>query len=188
MIGMMTPSAAPMIFLYARTGREALSEAPPFMVTGWFAAGYFFAWIGFSGLATLAQGALTMNTEMQIANRLFAAWVFVVAGLYQISELKKNCLKQCQSPLVVMQREGGFDPTARNAFRLGLRQGLYCIGCCWAVMAFLFLVGVMNLLWVAVFSAFIFAEKVLPEGRTLVRVAGLVLLFDVAIFLLGTGT
>ena len=187
-IGMMTPSAAPMILLYARAGREARDQDPPFAVTGWFAAGYFLAWIGFAGLAAVAQGTFTMTAEMQIANRVFAGWIFVVAGLYQLTELKKNCLKQCQSPLIVMQRAGGFEPNSSNAFRLGLRHGLYCIGCCWAVMAFLFLVGIINLLWVAALSAFIFAEKALPEGRTLVRVAGLVLIFDVAIFLLGTGT
>ena len=188
MIGMMTPSAAPMILLHARAGRQARDQDPPFAVTGWFAGGYFLAWIGFAALAAVAQGALTMTAELQIANRLFAGWLFIVAGLYQLTELKKNCLKQCQSPLIVMQRDGGFEPSSGNAFRLGLRHGLYCIGCCWTVMAFLFLVGIMNLLWVAALSAFIFAEKVLPEGRTLVRVAGLVLIFDVAIFLLGTGT
>jgi predicted metal-binding membrane protein len=187
-IGMMTPSAAPMILLYARAGRELRDEDPPFAVTGWFAGGYFLAWIGFAVLAAVAQGTLTMNAELQIANRLFAGWLFVVAGLYQLTELKKNCLRRCQSPLIVMHRDGGFEPSGRNAFQLGFRHGLYCIGCCWPVMAFLFLVGIMNLLWVAALSAFIFAEKVLPDGRILVRVAGLVLIFDVAIFLLGTGT
>lgn len=176
MVGMMTPSAAPMVLLYARVGRQAAGQGKPFAAAGWFAAGYLLAWLGFSLAATFAQGLLErlllLDAMLTINNRLFGGAVLIAAGLYQWSPLKQACLAQCQAPLVFIQRHGGFRPDARGALRLGLRHGAYCIGCCWALMALLFVGGVMSLLWIAGITALVLIEKLIPAGRLLPRLSG----------------
>jgi len=101
--------------------------------------------------------------------------VLVMAGLYQWTPLKDECLSQCQAPLVFIQRHGGFRREPRHSLLLGLRHGTYCIGCCWALMALLFVGGVMNILWIALIAILVLAEKVIPAGRTVSRMAGVVL-------------
>jgi predicted metal-binding membrane protein len=176
MVGMMTPSAAPMILLYARVGRQAQRDGKPFAAIAWFAGGYLAAWIGFSLIATAAHRSLAhvaiLTREMASGTRVFSAVVLVAAGLYQWSSLKDRCLANCRSPLAFVQRHGGFRRALRAALRLGLLHGLYCIGCCWALMALVFVGGVMNVLWIAAIAAAVLAEKVLPFGRTVSRTAG----------------
>jgi predicted metal-binding membrane protein len=89
--------------------------------------------------------------------------------------LKSACLWQCQAPLQFIQRHGGFRPDAKGSLRLGIRHGAYCVGCCWALMALLFVGGVMNLLWIATLAIFVLLEKIIPAGRILARVVGGVL-------------
>lgn len=178
MVGMMLPSATPMILLYARVGRQSRGDGKPFATTGFFAGGYLLAWTGFSLAATLGQwlidGAL-LTPALASASRVFSGVVLVVAGLYQWTPLKDACLRQCQAPIVFLQNHGGFRRDPRGAVALGFRHGLYCVGCCWALMTLLFVVGVMNVLWIAVIAVFVLVEKLLPTGGVLSRAAGAVL-------------
>jgi predicted metal-binding membrane protein len=152
MVGMMAPSAAPMILMYARVGRRAAAEGTPFAATGWFAGGYFLAWIGFSLVATAAQWALErsalLDFEMAGASDALGGAILIAAGVYQWTPLKDVCLTQCQSPLLFLMRHGGFRRDALGCLLLGLRHGAYCVGCCWMLMALLFVGGVMNVLWI----------------------------------------
>lgn len=180
MIGMMTPSAAPMILMYARVGRDAARKGKPLAATGFFAGGYLLAWSVFSLFATIGQwaleSALLLTPTMVSASNVFSGLVLVAAGFYQWTPLKDACLANCQAPLFFIQRHGGFRRDAVGSLRVGFSHGLYCIGCCWALMAVLFVVGVMNLLWVAAIAMFVLAEKIVPAGHVLSRIAGAVLI------------
>lgn len=179
MIGMMTPSASPMILLYARVGRHARSEHKIFAASAWFASGYFLSWFGFALGATAAQWLLEraalLTPMMASSSGLFGGLILMLAGLYQWTPYKDSCLSQCQSPLGFIQRHGGFRRDRLGAVQIGLKHGAYCIGCCWALMALLFVGGVMNVLWIAGITVLVLAEKVLPAGRIVSRVAGAVL-------------
>ncbi len=192
MIGMMTPSASPMILIYARVAQQARDQGKPFAAAGWFAGGYLLAWTGFAGLASLAQGALTqaalITPMLAAASPRFGGLVLVAAGLYQFTPIKDSCLAQCQTPLSFLQRHGGFKRDPLGSLRMGLTHGVYCIGCCWALMLLLFVGGVMNVLWIAGLSVLVLLEKVVPRGRIVTRGAGLVLIAAGAIYLLHTGT
>ena len=179
MVGMMTPSAAPMILIYGRVARQAAERGRPLAPVGWFAAGYLLAWAGYALLATalqwLLEQAALLTPAMAAANGRFGGLLLIAAGLYQWSPLKYACLTQCQSPLFFIQRHGGFRADRSGSLALGLRHGAYCIGCCWALMLLLFVGGVMNLLWIAAIAALVLAEKALPFGRIVARVAGIAL-------------
>jgi predicted metal-binding membrane protein len=178
MIGMMTPSAAPMILLYARVGRQAAQQGQPLAASAYFSAGYLVAWIGFALAASLAQWALErsalLSPMMEGASDVFGGAVLIGAGLYQWTPLKDACLRQCQAPWLFIQRHGGFRRDARGALAFGLRHGGYCIGCCWALMALLFVGGVMNVLWIAAIAILVLVEKIVPAGRIISRTAGAV--------------
>lgn len=176
MIGMMTPSVAPMILIYARVGRQAAMNGQPFAASGWFASGYLIAWMGFSLAATLAQWALQraalLTPMMESASNLLGGLVLIAAGIYQWTPLKESCLSSCQAPLTFIMRHGGFRSDPSGALTLGLRHGAYCVGCCWALMALLFVVGIMNLLWIAALTILVLLEKVIPRGGIIARLAG----------------
>ena len=176
MIGMMTPSAAPMVLLYARVGRQAANQNRPFAATIWFLGGYFLAWIVFSLIATLAQWGLEraalLTPMMAGASGIVGGCLLIVAGLYQWSPLKDVCLRQCQAPWLFVQRHGGFRRDAKGSIALGARHGAYCIGCCWALMAPLFVGGVMNILWIAALAILVLGEKVIPAGRQISGIVG----------------
>jgi predicted metal-binding membrane protein len=187
MVGMMLPSAAPTILLYARVGRKARDEGKPFAATGWFAAGYLAAWTGFSLLATLAQAVFSqaglLTPMLASASRPLTGLLLVYAGIYEIMPPKYACLSYCRAPLAFIQQHGGFKRDPGGAFRIGLQHGLYCVGCCWALMALLFVGGVMNVLWIAALSVLVLSEKLLPGARLVPRLAGLVLIAAGTIFL-----
>jgi predicted metal-binding membrane protein len=173
---MMTPSVAPMILIYARIGRQTDGEGRPLAASTWFALGYLLSWTAFSIAATTVQWALEraalLTPMMESASNALGATVLIVAGLYQWTSFKDACLSYCQTPLGFILRYG-FRREATGALALGLRHGLYCIGCCWAVMTLLFVAGVMNLFWIAAFSALVLVEKVMPLGRLVPRLAGI---------------
>jgi predicted metal-binding membrane protein len=177
MIGMMTTSAAPMILVYARVGRQAV-KSRPFASAAWFAGGYLLAWIAFSLAATSAQWALEraalLTPMMASANRIVSGTLLILAGLYQWTALKDACLSQCQAPLGFILSHGGFQKTATGSLTLGFRHGVYCLGCCWALMFLLFALGVMNLFWIAALAILVLLEKVMPSGRAIARMAGIV--------------
>jgi len=176
MIGMMTPSAMPMILLYARVGRQRANTGKPLTATWWFAAGYLLMWTAFAFAATSAQWALErsalLTPTMAGASGVFGGFVMIAAGLYQWVPLKDACLRQCQAPWLFIQHHGGFRGNALGSLALGARHGLYCVGCCWVLMALLFVGGVMNVLWIAAITIFVLVEKVISTGRVISRVAG----------------
>jgi predicted metal-binding membrane protein len=187
MVAMMTPSAAPMILLYARVARQAEASRQPFASASWFAAGYILAWtavaLGASLLQFLLVRAAVLTPMLAFQNALAGGVVLLVAGLYQWSSVKSACLVQCRAPLVFLQRHGGFRGRPAGALDLGFRHGLYCVGCCWALMALLFVVGVMNLSWIAVLAMSVVVEKLAPRGEAIGRVLGLVMVVAGLIFL-----
>ena len=176
MIGMMTPSVAPMILIYAEVARRNAGTRPLASAL-WFAGGYLLAWLAFSVLATLAQWSLAqlalLTPMMMSANHVLGGLLLVVAGVYQWLPIKQACLAQCRAPLTFIMSHGGFPRHASGSISLGMRHGLYCIGCCWALMALLFVGGVMNLLWIAALMVFVLLEKLLPGWRYFARIGGL---------------
>jgi predicted metal-binding membrane protein len=180
MVGMMTPSAGPMILMYARVGRQTDPQGAPLAATAWFVADYFLAWAAFSLLATLVQwaleGAALLDSAMASTSNVLGALVFVAAGTYQWTRLKDLCLVQGQSPFAFLIRHGGFRRDAPGCVMLGLRHGAYCIGCCWALMALLLVGGVMNMLWMVLLALLILLEKVTPLGRLIAPLVGTVLI------------
>ena len=178
MIGMMAPSVAPMILMYARVGRERNAKGKPLAATGWFAGGYFLTWIAFSLAATLIQWmierAALLDSRMASASTVLGGIVLIAAGVYQWSPLKHVCLAQCQSPIGFLMRYGGFRGDLPGCLLMGLRHGAYCIGCCWVLMALLFVGGVMNVLWIAVLALIVLLEKLTPFGTWIARAAGAV--------------
>lgn len=165
---MMLPSAAPMVFTYAEIADTAARKGErivsPFVLT----AGYVAAWLGFALLATAAQVTLA-STSVTPATPFFAAALFIGAGLYQFTSLKQACLHQCRSPFPFFF--ANWSTTPRGVFRLGLRQGLYCLGCCWAAMLLMFALGAMNIVWMAALGALMTAEK-LARGVWFARALG----------------
>jgi predicted metal-binding membrane protein len=176
MVGMMTPSAAPMVMLFA--GMEATRQQRRIPISALtFGLGYLVVWAGFSVVAAVAQWGLheaaLLSPAMRTSSPRLAGTMLAAAGAYQLTPLKTACLTHCRSPL-------GFLMTSwRNgvagAFAMGCRHGAYCVGCCWALMTILFVVGVMSLAWVAVLAGFVLFEKLSPAGLTLSRVAGVML-------------
>jgi predicted metal-binding membrane protein len=179
MIGMMLPSAAPMILTFAAINRGRRSRGQPYTPTALFTAGYLLAWGGFSAAAALAQwgleqAALLAPMTLQLTSPVLGGVLFIAAGLYQLTPLKHACLASCRSPfdfVVNHWRDG-----AGGALRMGFSHGLYCLGCCWILMALLFAVGVMDLAWVAALAAVILAEKLFPTGVWIARILGLLLI------------
>jgi predicted metal-binding membrane protein len=178
MVGMMSPSAAPMILMYARVGRQGKIAGKPFAATGWFAAGYFLAWAGFALAATLVQWVLEraalLDARMASANNLLGAVVLIAAGIYQWTPIKYACLSHCQTPFRFLMSHGGFRSDVPGCLYLGLLHGTYCVGCCWVLMALLFVAGVMNVLWIALLALLVLLEKLTPWGRWIARIAGAV--------------
>ncbi len=175
MIGMMTPSVAPVILMYAAIARHHAARhsfAPP----GWFFAGYLLAWIAFAAGATLLQWLLergaVVTPMMAGTGRTLGGMMLIAAGVYQWMPLKQACLASCRAPLSFVQRHGGFQPGAMGSIRLGVLHGVYCLGCCWALMLLLFAFGVMNLGWIAGLMIFVLLEKLLPWPRTVSRLSG----------------
>jgi len=180
MVAMMMPSAAPMIFAYARVGRHNETQGTPFPATVWFVAGYFLAWLAFSLLATLVQWGLeragVLDSAMASTSNVLGGFVLVAAGTYQWTRLKDVCLTQCQRPFLFLMRHGGFRRDVPGCVMLGLRRGAYCVGCCWVLMALLFVGGVMNVLWIVLLGLLIFLEQVTSSGRLITHLAGIVLI------------
>jgi predicted metal-binding membrane protein len=167
MIAMMLPSATPMLVLFARSQRPRLGPSEGSCRTGLLATGYLVVWLGWSVLAAGLQWALHASLLLSpgavIASALGGGALLVLAGVYQVSSWKYACLVQCQSPLgflLARWRDGRW-----GAFRMGLAHGVYCVGCCWALMALLFVGGVMNLVWIAALAAFVLLEKAIVRGR-----------------------
>ena len=178
MPGMMLPSAAPMILTFATVNRGKRERGQPFVPTMVFTAGYLIAWGLFGVFATLADWALERAALISpITGRLpqlLGAIVVVAAGIYQLSPLKSVCLTHCRSPFDFVLNH--WRDRASGALRMGLEHGLYCLGCCWFLMALMIAAGIMSLLWMAAIAVFILLEKLLPAGTWLARAGGVAML------------
>jgi predicted metal-binding membrane protein len=177
MVAMMLPSAAPMILTFALVNRQRRERDQPFVPTAIFSAGYLAAWTAFSALAAVAQWALharaLLSPMMVSTSSLLGGLLLILAGIFQWTPLKRACLTHCRSPLsflITDWREGRW-----GAFLMGLKHGTFCTGCCWFLMALLFVAGVMNMWWVALIAAFVLIEKVAPRGLWIGKAAGVVL-------------
>jgi predicted metal-binding membrane protein len=171
MPAMMLPSAAPMILMFIEIARRRAGGLADLST---FVAGYLAVWTSFSAVATAGQWALHAATflsgpVMALTPRAGGV-VLILAGAYQLTPLKRVCLTRCQSPVAFLL--GAWRDGTAGAFLMGAQHGLFCVGCCWALMALLFAGGVMNLVWVAVIAAFVLVEKALPLPRAVGWVSG----------------
>jgi predicted metal-binding membrane protein len=174
MVGMMLPSAAPMIVFYAQSVRKNAERGLVLPSVWIFTVAYLAVWTGFSVMATLLQLLLEqlagMSPMSMKTHGMVSGLLLIIAGVYQWLPWKKVCLKYCRTPLQFITtrwRKG-----ALGALRMGLEHGAFCVGCCWVLMLLLFVGGVMNLLWVAVIAGFVLLEKILPAGWFTTRIAG----------------
>jgi predicted metal-binding membrane protein len=173
MAAMMLPSALPMILTFVsvstRAGERARAQS--------FVAAYLLVWFAFSVAATAAQWALQaagwVDPMIVSTSALLTAMLLLIAGIYQFSPLKKVCLAHCRTPMGFLL--GEWRPGVRGAFTMGVRHGVFCVGCCWALMALLFVGGVMNIAWIAALSVAVAIEKLAPGGERIAMVLGLAL-------------
>src|SRR5260370_26859051 len=164
MVGMMLPTAAPMILLFATVSRKLRQQQRPFVHTGTFVLGYLTVWSAFAAVATFAQWQLhraaLVSAMMVSTSKVLGAVLLIAAGIFQWPSLKHARLSNCRSPLDFITthwREGD-----AGAFLMGLSHGAYCVGCCWVLMSLLFVAGVMNLFWIATIAIFVLLEKIAP--------------------------
>jgi predicted metal-binding membrane protein len=166
-LAMMLPSAAPMIMTYAGIADTAARKNENIVSPFALAAGYAAVWLIFAVLAALIQTMLTqaalLDASMNSASGLFSGAIFMGAGLYQFSRLKHSCLTHCQQPFPFFFAK--WTTTPSGVFRLGIKQGLYCLGCCWAMMLVMFAVGVMNVVWMAGLGVVMTIEKLFAGPR-----------------------
>lgn len=177
MVAMMLPSVTPMVLLFENVIRRSRTQYKHATATWIFLLGYLTVWTGFSLLATAGQWwlhHLSLLSPAMVANSpLLGGMLLILAGIYQWTPVKRTCLAHCRSPMEFLMVH--WRPGALGALRMGVRHGLYCAGCCWLLMAVLFVVGVMNLAWIIVLSILVLAEKLVPPGIWLARASGLLL-------------
>jgi predicted metal-binding membrane protein len=188
-LAMMLPSAAPMILTYTEIADTAARKSERIVSPFVLAAGYAVVWFGFSAFAALGQIGLTRATlldrSMASASPLLSGAIFLFAGIYQFSALKDACLTQCRHPFPVFFTNWATTPA--GVFKLGVKQGLYCVGCCWAMMLLMFAVGLMNIVWMAGIGIAMTLEKLLT-GRRFTYAIGAMLIAVGAVIVLTTLT
>jgi predicted metal-binding membrane protein len=177
MVAMMAPSVAPTVLGFATVNRRRQTQQQPYVPTGIFLAGYLLVWTGFSGFATVLQWVLhqfaLMTPTMEAASPILSGLLLLAAGIYQWTPFKDACLTQCQSPMAYLMtqwREG-----LKGAFVMGVRHGAFCVGCCWLLMLLMFAGGVMSILWLALLTVFVMAEKLASPQWQFSRISGLVM-------------
>ncbi|MCR9111088.1 MAG: DUF2182 domain-containing protein [Rhodobacteraceae bacterium] len=175
MIAMMLPSVAPTVLLNAALLRHTGDADRVPAISAAFASGYLLTWAGFSLVATAMQWALeaaglVSATMMTLIEKWPGALVLIAAGVFQFTPMKAACLEHCRTPakFLTEQRRTG----TQGAFLMGAEHGTYCLGCCWFLMALLFVGGIMNLIWIAGIAIFVAVEKLTPFGDTISKIAG----------------
>jgi predicted metal-binding membrane protein len=183
-LAMMLPTAGPMLVTYAEIAETAAKKGERIVSPLVLAGGYGIVWLGFALVASAAQLLLTrlalIDPGMATASGLFSGVIFLAAGVYQFTPLKHACLTQCQRPFPFFFAH--WQTSARGVFRLGVTQGLYCLGCCWAMMLVMFAVGVMNVVWMAALGIGMTIEK-LGSGRRFSHIVGAALILGGVAFL-----
>ena len=187
MTAMMLPSATPMVLLFETINRKQKDASNPLVPTSLFALAYLIAWAGFSLAAAALQWSLEsvalLSPMLASANVVFGGLLLLAAGVYQLTPLKRACLRHCRSPIqfILTRWRGG----ASGSFWMGLEHGAYCVGCCWFLMGLLFFGGVMNLYWITGIAVFVLLEKSVPTGHWLSYVTGTALIAGGGIVLAG---
>ena len=179
MTAMMLPTATPMIIAYARMQKFDRINGAGWSSVFMFSGGYVAAWAGFSLVAAAMQAGLTEFSSMspmmmKIAVGPIAGTILIITGIYQLTPLKQSCLRQCQSPLSFLLTQ--WQKGSVGALRMGVSHGLFCIGCCWALMGLLFVTGVMNTGWIIAITAYVLMEKIIPGAQILSKLVGAVLI------------
>ncbi len=178
MVAMMVPSVTPMVMMFTTVNRKRReSDRTDLVPVGVFVSGYLIAWMAFSAAAAVAQwtlhAAALVSPMMTSSSTILGGALLIAGGIYQWTPLKYACLIHCRTPMSFLMTS--WRPGRTGALVMGLHHGSFCVGCCWVLMALLFVAGVMNVLWVAAIAAFVFIEKVAPRGDLLGRVAGVLL-------------
>jgi len=189
MIAMMVPSVTPMVMMFTMINRKRLeSDRRDLLPIGIFVAGYLVAWAIFSVGVSVAQwglhAATLLSPMMTSTTPILGGILLIAGGIYQWTPLKYACLVHCRTPMSFLMTS--WRPGRRGALIMGLHHGLFCVGCCWVLMALLFVAGVMNVLWVGAIAAFVFIEKVMPRGDIIGRITG-VLLVAAGLWVLSQG-
>ena len=187
MIAMMTPSAAPTLLLFHNLKRIGSERKRALSYTYFFLSGYLIVWAIFSLIACILHkffdnSSITDIGMMQIRSIPFSGTLLIAAGIYQFTPLKNACLEKCRTPIDFLSsnnRKG-----AKGSFIMGAHHGLFCLGCCWALMALLFVGGVMNLFWITGLALYVLIEKIIIKARWLDKIMGLILIvFGIFLFL-----
>lgn len=178
MAGMMLPSIVPVILLIDKINSNRKRQENTYTPILFFALGYIIIWTVYSLAITLLQWwlhHLALLSPMMISNnQIFSALILIIAGLYQFTPLKQKCLQLCRSPFSVISQQ--LVPGNLNAIKFGIKHGQYCIGCCWSLMAILFVTGVMNLHWILLLTLMVIVEKSLYQGELFSKVFGMLLI------------
>ncbi|MDF1607382.1 DUF2182 domain-containing protein [Hoeflea sp. YIM 152468] len=179
MAAMMLPTAMPMIMAYARMQALDRSRGAGWMPIWMFSGGYVLAWAAFSVAAAVFQAGLThlalmSPMMMKAGSGPLAGGILIVAGVYQFTPLKQACLKLCRTPLSFLMTE--WRQGNSGALAMGWRHGLFCIGCCWALMGVLFVAGVMNTAWIIAIALYVLIEKTVPGSEGLTKLTGLAMI------------
>ena len=186
MIAMMTPSAAPTLLLFHNLKRIGSERKRALSYTYFFLSGYLIVWAIFSLIACILHkffdnSSITDIGMMQIRSIQFSGTLLIAAGIYQFTPLKNACLEKCRTPIDFLSsnnRKG-----AKGSFIMGAHHGLFCLGCCWALMALLFVGGVMNLFWITGLALYVLIEKIIIKARWLDKIMGLILIvFGIFLF------
>jgi len=173
-VAMMSPTAVPMLLMHTKVARYHHPGRSPLIPTTLFFLGYVLVWAAFSAFFAFAQmlmqSTALLSPRLASASPWLAGGILIAAGLFQFSRLKEACLSHCRSPVTYFMFE--WRQGHRGALRMGLKHGVHCVGCCWILMALLFVAGVMNLLWMALITAFVLIEKAMPRGELIGRLGG----------------
>ena len=178
MAGMMLPSVVPVILLVDRVNLQRKRRNSPYTQTLYFILGYLMVWTFYSLMITFIQWGLhhlaLLSPMMVSANDFFSGGLLIIAGLYQWSPLKQRCLQLCRSPLSIITTQ--WKEGVVGAIKMGVTHGQYCLGCCWFLMAILFVTGVMNLKWILVLTVLVMVEKLVPKGEVVSKFIGAILI------------
>jgi predicted metal-binding membrane protein len=184
MAAMMLPAVTPMAVVYARLAAQHRARGQQAAPVALFVLGYLLAWAGTGllafGVTRLVQWVIVAAPDVGTMNQLVAGVVLLGAGLYQLSPYKDRCLSHCRSPLAFFMQN--WRRTPAGVFRMGLSHSLYCIGCCWGLMAVMFAVGLMNVAWMVGLTAVMTLEKLVPHGIWVSRISGVALVGTALVF------
>ena len=176
MVAMMLPAATPMVLMFASVNRQQNQQSVSLISTGSFVLGYLIIWIVYSGISAIVQwglhSAALLSHSMVISSPVLGGSLLLAAGVFQWTPFRDACMKKCRSPLGFILSE--WREGKAGALIMGIKHGMYCVGCCWILMSLSLVLGVMNLLWMAVLTVFMVLEKTGAVGSWLSRAAGLV--------------